>query len=227
MGPWERWWKRSGWALALRIAGLIAIWVFVLVIGTRVIGGVWPPRGFSGSSTGSFFVLYRLPDGTTHVQTATLPETDEEMFMLRNYEHVQLNIVVGVHDVGGGPSSTGTRYDIEFSYDGGPPGPITQSDRDVVLGAIQRVQPSWVPTPLLNSNGATVIVPYPIGVTYNLMRGLLGLLSFLVVVALLVLVCVRYKPRPSYPACPKCFYSLVGLAGGVCPECGHDRGAVA
>ncbi|MCA9283553.1 MAG: hypothetical protein KDA30_16140, partial [Phycisphaerales bacterium] len=64
-------------------------------------------------------------------------------------------------------------------------------------------------------------------VWHNMTRaGVTVFLPILFLVGAWHIVRTELRHRRAFTSqCPMCGYSLIGLAGGVCPECGHDRGA--
>lgn len=217
---WRRWWRYSGWALAVRLVGCITVYVLLLWLGAMGIESMWPKRAFTGSSSGRSMTIYRMPDGASYVQTSMAPTTPEERLMYERAERAQIAITVKEHAVGEGPSSTGTRYELTFKYPGGPRGPITEADRSAVIAAIVTTKPAWLPTPLIQSNGAAVTVPYPPGESHNLAMSILNVLTLVGLIFAIVLTIKRYRPGPDHPECANCGYSRVGLASDRCPECG-------
>ncbi len=237
MGPWERWWKRSGWALTLRI-GAVVVLAYILygyavsAIQTRFPSR--PPNSYSGLPTGLYTWFWR-----SGVFVDPLPTP------LAQYEEIERKLATGDVPVMGHtnvivyqhPQSSGLldwsctevvvtsvlKHHLSVYRDR----TISLAEQREILNALDRKYEPMRSAEVGGSPLTTVVIPYREGVIHNYLRLAALCIAVVLPAAISDLFVRQYRKRIALagPECANCGYSLIGLAGGVCPECGHDRGA--
>ncbi|MCA9282695.1 MAG: hypothetical protein H6812_00835 [Phycisphaeraceae bacterium] len=236
VGPknWRRLWRYSFIGLGVRlvlaagaVAALYTLCVLLLVL-------VIPPvrHDFVSDFDGGLWSLHRLVPASEK-----LPEPPGTFPGLEDYapgaEPYGSFRVFAEQQGRGGKWGTWSdeismaSIEASFDYMDGWEQRITPAQRDWIETVFTRVFETHRPPLLVGKAVDQIELVHPRGYWHNLIRYIMRACAWVVGSVVCLWLAARHIEIRGERAtgCPKCGYSLVGLAGGVCPECGHDRGA--
>lgn len=215
--------------LACAVFYAISVWA---------IGMIWPPlKPGAASTTGPIILLIRESDGGLRL----VPESDDGFKNLMwvsagdpaQKASVTPELIVEVLPPARlARSSSQQRVTLSLKegprYDGAPSGsgwPLSDAERIETLRLIQRTNARWLPPALRETSELSRTVSIPRGVWHNTARASALIIAFAAAAFGLWRVArneQRYR-RWSLRHCEHCGYSLAGIRGDLCPECGHPH----